>query len=510
MRWLRALHVRLTLVFLAILLALGAFCLWLAESSARTHSLEHTQRLNRSVARYMVETGAFADAEGLRGEALAELAPHVMTINPSAAVYLLDTAGEIVAQPDVLNSIAPRRVDLGPVRHLLAGDVTYPLLGDDPLDGDESKPFSAWPVSVAGVLHGYVYVVLAGTPHTSWRDALDDSRATRDLAMMLSGALALAGLTGALVFFTLTRRLRELTASVERQPLVAGPHRARRHDELDELAHAYGSLTARLQSQYAKLERSDSDRRRLIASVSHDLRTPLTTLKGYLETLQLGEGRLGAAERERYLAIAHRHACKLGSRVDELFELSRLSTEDIAPRLEHFSLRELAHDCLQDFAPLALERSIALDVAVDAASARGDSLSIEADIALVQRVFENLVDNALRHTAANGRVTLHLQRVAPRTLRVDVVDTGCGMPPEVASRVFDSCWSGHADDRSRGGLGLAIVARAVELHGGRVGVDSRVGIGTRFRVELPTGSPPGSRPSGPSRPGRREGLSGCG
>ena len=499
----RALHVRLTLVFLAILLALGASSLRLAQVGAEARSLELTQRLNEPVARYMVENVDFATADGLSGEALAELAPHVMTINPSVEVYLLDPTGLVVAQASTLNSIRPRRVDLAPVRRFLANDAEYPLLGDDPADPDDPRPFSTWPVHRDGRLQGYVYAVLGGEQYASLAQALDGSRAARELAAMLGGAVLLAGLAGALVFFTLTRRLRELTARVGRAPVPGAAHGGPRdgssdgsrapRDELDELARAYGALTARLRAQYATLERSDADRRHLIASVSHDLRTPLTTLEGYIETLQLGEGTLGPDERRRYLAIAHRHARKLAARVDELFELSRLSAEGAAARLERFSLRELAHDCLQDFAPLARDRRVALDVVVDGADAE-DAFAIDADIALVQRTLENLVDNALRHVPDGGRIAIRLRRADASRVRLDVLDTGCGMAPEVASRVFESCWTGRAGERGRGGLGLAIAARAVELHGGRISVASRPGVGTRFSVELPSGAGAGTGP----------------
>ena len=499
MRALRALHVRLTLVFLAILLALGAFSLRLAQVGAEARSLELTQRLNEPVARYMVENVDFASPDGLSGEALAELAPHVMTINPSLEVYLLDPSGLVVAQASTLNSIAPRRVDLAPVRRFVDGDADYPLLGDDPTDPDDPRPFSAWPVHRDGRLQGYVYAVLGGERYAGLVDALDGSRATRELAAMLGGAVLLAGLAGALVFFTLTRRLRELTARVGRAPVPGAARDGSRdgarapRDELDELARAYGALTARLRAQYATLERSDADRRHLIASVSHDLRTPLTTLEGYIETLQLGEGTLGPDERRRYLAIAHRHARKLAARVDELFELSRLSAEGAAAKLERFSLRELAHDCLQDFAPLARDRRVALDVVVGDADA-DDAFAIDADIALVQRTLENLVDNALRHVPDGGRIAIRLRRADASRVRLDVLDTGCGMAPEVASRVFESCWTGRAGERGRGGLGLAIAARAVELHGGRISVASRPGVGTRFSVELPSGAGAGTGP----------------
>ncbi len=497
----RSLYVRLTLVFLAILLALGVSVLWLAQIGASQRSLEVTQRLNEPVARYMVENTTFIDADGLRGEALATLAPHVMTINPSVQVYLLDADGAVVSQDTTLNTIARQHVNLEPIRRFLDDNVEYPVLGDDP-QGDTARPFSAWPVTRDGSTFGYIYAVLGNPRHDTLLEALDKSRSTRELALLLCGAVLFAALAGVAVFFTMTRRLRELTrrvvsdrnaASTDEPPAgiaacSASGHLAGGCDEIDELAHAYESMTDQLRSQYERLAASDAERRDLIASVSHDLRTPLTTLAGYLETLELGEQSLRSDERRRYLEIAHRHAQVLRARIDELFELSRLSTDGTTVRPERFSLRELAHDCLQDFVPLAKERDIQLDVKAPGLG-HDDALAIDADIALIQRLLENLVDNALRHVDPGGRIGVVLTRNGPHALRVAVHDDGHGMTPYVAKHAFDSWFSSNTESRERGGLGLAIVERIVALHDGTIRLASREGLGTCFMIELPSAAP---------------------
>jgi len=487
-----SLYIRLTLAFLAILLALGASLMWLAQSGASQRSLEVTQRLNAPVARYMAETVAFADADGLRGEALAELAPHVMTINPSVQVYLLDAAGHVVAQAPSLNTIDRHQVDLGPVHRFLNADIEYPLLGDDPI-ADARRPFSTWPVERDGRTVGYVYAVLGSVPDDTLLQTLQASRSTRELATLIGGALLLAGLAGGTLFFTMTRRLRELTRRVEsdREAMVGIDARDPAHargtgprDEIDELALAYETMSGRLHAQYSQLAASDAERRELVASVSHDLRTPLTTLFGYLETLELGEGTLGSDERRRCLEIAHRHARILRTRIDEQFELSRLSADGASVCAERFSLRELVDDCLQDFRPIADECDARLALDVASASAEG-RFPIDADIGMVQRMLENLVDNALRHIDTGGTITISLRRADDRALHVEVRDDGCGMTPEIARRAFDSCFSGAADPRGRGGLGLSIVARIVALHGGSIKLASGEARGARFLIELP-------------------------
>ena len=501
----KSLHIRLSVVLLSILLLFGAFSLWIAERSARAYFLEYTQQLNAPIAMYMAQTAELVTDGAVNTEALAELAEHIMIVNPSVELYLLDVDGVVVAQAAAANRIARTQVDLQPVMRFIEDDSPafaqrVPVLGDNPLNVDEKRAFSAHPLTQDDQIVGYVYAVLAGRQHESLLRSIGESYSVRHLTMILAGVLVLAGLGGFVVFFTLTRRLRNLTervlsshtasavlasdrASVARQAMPAHTHTG---DEIEQLIAAYDGMAQQLQEQYQELQRKDSTRRELMANISHDLRTPLTTLQGYLETVLLKHRELDADLERKYLNIAHRHGDRLNSLVAQLFELSKLDSGDITLHRERFSLLELAHDALQDIDMRAKERSVKL--AVTTADNSLVAYDVFADISLIHRVLENLLDNALRHTPDNGEITLSMAVTSNATVRVVVSDTGCGMSAVDAEKVFEPrvTSAGHQkDERQHAGLGLAIVSSIMALHDTTISVDTQLGQGSRFQFELP-------------------------
>lgn len=318
-------------------------------------------------------------------------------------------------------------------------------------------------------------------------------------AWLLAAAIGFALLAALLVFNLLTRRLHTLAQAIDsfRDNHFTAPGRlpwARADgDEIDRLAQAFGDLAERISGQIDELRRHDVQRRELLANVSHDLRTPLTLMQGYLQTLLLRHGELGGAEQRDCLEIATRHAERLARLVADLFELAKLDGPAPGLASEAFSLTELAQDVAQKFALHAAGRGVMIHarLAPGAAVVRGD-------IGLVERALENLVENALRHTGAGGSVRLEVAAAGER-VRVAVCDTGCGIAHESLPHVFDRyfqaprveagaaspCGDARPPAGHHAGLGLAITKRIVALHDGAIHVDSTLGVGTVFSIELP-------------------------
>lgn len=249
-----------------------------------------------------------------------------------------------------------------------------------------------------------------------------------------------------------------------------------------ELAARAARLEAQLAERDAQLARVALQRRELLANVSHDLRTPLAAMQGYLELLLLRHGSLEPAEERNYLQTAARQSEKLGRLVNDLFDLTRLEADELAPQAEDFVLGELVQDVVQKFAHDARRRGVRLDAADATAAVR-----VHADLALVARVLEGLVDNALRHTPADGSVTIAILAGAVRTT-LTVSDTGEGIATADLPGLFDRYDRGS---RVQGvgaspGLGLAIARRIVRLHGGELAIRSASGGGTVVSFDLPT------------------------
>lgn len=292
------------------------------------------------------------------------------------------------------------------------------------------------------------------------------------LLLALLGSVAIAG--------KISQPLRRLAGASERlmngqtEPLpIAGD------DEFRRLAITFNRAAA-LAGQIGELQHKDRLRREMVAAVSHDLRTPLTALHGFLETMQLKADTLPLQERQQFLDIALRQSEKVGRLAQELFELAKLECDETCLSAEAFNLAELVQDILQKFHLHARQRGIALAAELDPQLA-----PVIADIALIERLLTNLLDNALRHTPPGGKVSVDAQALHGR-MTVRVADTGIGIEPAYLATLFD--WQSPLSRRVRsgaGGFGLVIVAKIVRLHGGDILVDSQVGHGTTFTFDLP-------------------------
>jgi signal transduction histidine kinase len=270
--------------------------------------------------------------------------------------------------------------------------------------------------------------------------------------------------------------------------------RATRLNENDKLAMIFKQMADRIVHQIKEFREADMLRREFLANITHDLRTPLTSLQGYLETLPMKEGTLTPEEQRNYLLIAIKRSDQLGKLVSELFELAKLDSPDVQVRFEPFSLDELIQDILQKLQLTVEKKKITLQMNVE------EKLPLVfADIGLCERVLENLIDNAVRYTPGDGTISVSATLEQER-IKVQVSDTGSGIPAEDIAHLFDRF---HRRDRSRqnsnsgSGLGLAIAKRILELHGSNIEVSSTVNVGTTFTFTLPVYKPQ-ARPRDPA------------
>lgn len=477
---------RLAIVFAVLLLVCSGTSAWLQLRSNRMHELEVVQALSRDVAESIARDAQLTDANGLMPNAVRNLFNQLMMVNPSVEVYLLEPDGRIAGHAAPEGRLRRDRVDLEPVHRFIDGQM-LPILGDDPRSRDGRKVFSAAPLSVNGRQVGFIYVVLLGEAHDllAARGSADAVLKTALLSIGMVGLLCLAA--GLVAFTLITRPLRRLTESVrqfdmhgappempERSPDVADHSR----DEIAVLDAAYRQMVLRISEQWEALTRQDQERRELIANISHDLRTPLSSLHGYLETLLLKDASLEPAERRRYLGIALDQSRRVGALSQSLFELARLEYGFVQPELESFSLVDLVQDVFQKFELAAESRHIALQ-----ADLAPQLPAVRADLGMIERVLSNLLDNALRYTPEGGAIRIAIRAVG-QELEVTISDSGPGIPPELREGLFRRPFTvGGA--RRDGGLGLRIVHQMLELHGVSIHLVESGGQGTTFRFLLP-------------------------
>jgi hypothetical protein len=343
---------------------------------------------------------------------------------------------------------------------------------------------------LAAVLMG-VFVAVGGLMIVASQTMFEPDRLLELATDLVIGAVAFSLLAALVVFRFLTRRLRTLAEAIDafRASGFAAPVRIAGRDasgdEIDRLARAFCEMSERIAQQLDEIAQADARRLELLANVSHDLRTPLASMQGYLETLLLKED-CSPEERRSYLLVAARHCERLGHLIRDLFELTRLEAHEIRPNPERFPVAELVQDVAQKFELQAHKAQQRLVTHI-----RPDVPMVAADIGMIERVLENLIENAMRYTPAGGTIEIGVEPGGPG-VALRVSDTGRGIAPEELAHVFDRYYRVDRGERSatgNAGLGLAITRRIVELHGGTIRAESVPGAGTCFIVELPAAPP---------------------
>ncbi len=486
---LRTLYARLAIALLVLFLGIGCVFTLLMGYSMDLYQQEVSQKLHRDMASYIVQHHDLSVDGAAAQAAVNDLFESLMVVNPNVEVYLVDLDGAIVAYSAEPGTLRRTRVDVAPIRRFIEG-AELPVFGEDPRHASGHKIFSA-----AQVLRGdkpacYLYIIAGGERYDSIASMLRGSHILRLSTWGLAAATVFAAFAGLVVFALLTRRLRRLSHAVRRfeceghlDPAAVPVPVDAKGDEIDHLTAAFREMAERIAERMDDLEQADRLRRELVANVSHDLRTPLASLQGYLDTVLMKHDVLDPAERRAYVEIAARHSRRLAGLVSELFELAYLDANDRPPECEPFSLEDLAQDVAQEFALQTREAGVTLEVA----PAPGLPL-VYGNIGMIERVLENLIRNAIRHTPAGGRVRLLL---TPRddAVEVRVSDTGCGIAAEDMPYIFDRFYQPHqereAGDGSGVGLGLAIARRILELHGSHIEASSEPRRGATFSFLLP-------------------------
>lgn len=479
---------RLSFVLILVVTIMGGLVYSVDRVILRTYYDELTQKLNAPIAMYVTEQRQLIRDGSPDLQSLTDLANHAMVINPTAEIYLLDREGNILGHniPDA--PLQSATISIEPVRRLIEGRADFPVYGDDPLNPGDQKVFSAHSVESELGLEGYLYVILGGQRYEALALNIGNSYFAKLSAVVIAAIVILSAIVGSLIFALMTRRLRRLDRELKRvtssnfddQPDLV-PARPER-DEIDALNNAFIDMSAQIRQQIDQLSENDRLRRELVANISHDLRTPLSAMQGYVETLLLKGDAMSDEERKRFLTIARKHTIRLGVLISDLFELSKLDSATVVPSLERFSLPELVQDIAYEFEIEAERKSVSLDLDV-----QETTMLTLGDIGLIQRVIENLVRNAIRFTQSGGHVTISLAE-RPDAVSVAVVDDGPGISEADLPRIFDRFYrarDGHEARSDSSGIGLAIVKRILDLHNSQIRVVSEPGRGTEFRFDLP-------------------------
>ena len=461
--WKNSLFWRISFGLCLLLLLLGVTYVAITAYSARNYFNETTQKLHANVAEHMLlEVTPFKDG-AVNEEAVGKIMHSMMAVNPSLEVYLLGTDGSILKYVVLDKKVRLKSVDLDPVKAFISSNGAQYILGDDPRNPGELTIFSATAVEDEGVLMGYIYAVLNSERHESISGALLSSYFLRLGTQGFSIALISALLLGVVLIYFLTNNLQKIKVSVER--FEAGDYSERipvkGNDELAGVARTFNKMADTIVDNMEELQQVDRLRRELIANVSHDLRSPLAVISGYIETLMIQADDLDLEKRQQYMNIIYKNSEKLNGLVSDLFELSKLEAKQVEFTMEKFNVNELIHDTVQQFEDRARKNELQLKTEF---SGNGFALG---DIAKIERVIQNLLDNALKYADTHSEVIIRTES-EQGALKVSMENKGKVIEAEDIPHLFDRYYKTERHNKESTGLGLAIVKKIIDGHNSEV------------------------------------------
>lgn len=484
-----------------MLLGLSVLLVMLIGQYTASKQSQAEQQLHQQLAAELVKGNRLFAKSRFDDSSIGELFHSMMILGPRFKFYVLGPNGRLLHYSAAPGEIKRFAVPVPPITTFLSGEQRYPITAEDPRRESGEAIFSAAPIYVDNTLKGYLYITIGTQAEPSGLFSVSEPL-TRTFLINI-GLLVLVYLLAVLVTFrSLTAPLRRLTHEMtqfEAKGLVADDFTVSDWStlgvgEVGKLGVVFEHMVEEIREQYYKIKDVDDLRRELLAHISHDFRTPLAALQGYLETWQLSHRRLPAEMQENLISSAYRNGEQVQRLIEQLFELAHLEGTEINVATEAFIVTELAYDVLSKFRLRADQRDIKLTVLP-----REQAISVMGDIEKTERVLTNLVDNALRHCEAGDRIYIAC-REEEGFVNVRVCDTGSGIPESELEKIFEPHY--RTTNAKRGssvnsGLGLAITKKLLSVQGVDITVSSKSGAGTYFSFSLPSGGQSDARP-GPS------------
>lgn len=480
---------KLVLSFLAILVLAGLGYTVASIYFSNNYFFETTQKLHANLAQDLIDEKFVdqspIDSTGSINKALfGDIMHDMMAVNRAIEVYLLDLDGN-VQYSVVLDHDNPetlqKTVALAPIKQFIRAEGTGYILGDDPKNPENKQVFSVAKFNKGGT-QGYIYILLAGKEFLDTRAQLFGSYVLKVGLGTLLVTLLFAAILGILSVWYLTKNLRELVYAAQRFEQGDLKYRIQNAEKSDlaGVTTTFNQMAETILGDMEKIQSLERLRQELIANISHDLRTPLAIMQGYIETLQIKENDLTPAQRSAYLNTINTSGVRLAKLIKQLFEYSKLESNQISPKKEAFLISELANDVHRNYQVLAKQKNITLSLDMETSIPL-----VFADISLVERAVQNLMDNALKFTPEYGTVIVSLSK-GDSHIEMSIKDSGPGIQKEDQALIFERYrQTKKGQEKTGAGLGLAIVKKIMELHNSSIKVFSTPNEGTSFVFTLP-------------------------
>ncbi|MCT4622334.1 MAG: HAMP domain-containing histidine kinase [Schleiferiaceae bacterium] len=478
------LYWKIATAFLLVLVLFGGVTLYISIDTAKKYAEEVNQQLNYELAEHTTHTVApFINNGVIDKEGLGDIMHSMMVINPSVEVYALDKQGNILSYVAPDKVVKLEKVSLEPFENFFDNPKKQVIKGDDPRNPGEQKIFSVSPMYEEGELSGYIYIVLASQEYVSTASVVLDSYILRLSTLSILLMFIIAASVGLVAMYFITKKLKKINSGM--QEFKAGDLTKRievnSNDELDQVAMTFNEMAETIQQNIEEIKGVEKLRKELIGNVSHDLRTPIASIQGYAETLEMKAENITIDERRKYLNIIVKSCERLKSLVNDLFELSKLESSQVKLNMEPFSISEMVQDVVNKYRIMAQKKGITLHTIISK-----NTPLVTADVSMIDRVLQNLIDNAIRFCDEGDSIHIEIDTENPGNVMVSVIDTGKGMTKAELENIFDRYYRGRNEENATqgNGLGLAIVKKIIDIHNGSISVSSQLNQGTRFTFGL--------------------------
>lgn len=453
------------------------------------------QSLHLELAEHMAHINPLL-SQGITSDAALKEAFHdFMLLGPSFEIYTLDPNGKVIAYDAKEEKIKNHRVDINIIQQFLAGK-HLPLLGTDPRSLDTQKIFSAAKLINSQGLHsGYLYVIIGGEDYDSWQALINAENQPKIWGATIGFWVIFALILFVILLRYFTRPIHKLAQdlnALKTLPISENltlPERYRGSLEISQLSQHINHLLQEIQQQQQQVKRQQQAKHDFLLHLSHDLKTPLTALLGYIDTWLI----LPADERD---AVLIQYAANSGQTLQQLLaqllELAALENGQINAQLQRVELADLLSHVAQTFTPRAKKIGVKLNFT------NIKSTQILTDPQLMRRILNNLIDNALRYTPSGGEITIFTQQEltdGQYQQWLAVKDTGSGMHQHEVEALRQLSLSQMAVQQDKLtfdnnqalpqlGVGLAIVRQLLGLLKCKIEVQSQPGVGSEFKIEL--------------------------
>lgn len=481
---------RLALTLVVVFLAMMAsiFALSTHYQSLAEHETE--QRLHLGLAEYLVQENTLLREGQTDLEAIELLFQKLMVLGPHFEFYYLDPTGKVLVHSSENESLERQFVSLEPIKVLLQSQQLLPVFGDDPKQVDGQKVFSVSAINEGKSLKGFLYMIIGSEDYDTALAAAKDDQNIREFLMLVVSGLIFLLIALLILFKFFTAPLRQLSDDMDAIRdsdfsfgAISGRvniWRRDSHNEVQRLGSAFTDMLAHIDRQFKQLQTNDTQRRQLLTQVAHDIRTPLASLQGYIETLSLNDD-LSKQDRQRFVDIALRNARNLKRLIDQIFEWAYLDGGQVTLNEETFPTGELLYDVAAKFSSQTQSKEINLSIS----PSQCDHLVV-SDLEKLERVLTNILDNAIRHTPVKGLIQIE---VTPQQqqLRIDIRDSGVGIDPSEVKNIFEARYQASNCAQDKGihvGLGLAISQRLVSFMHSEITVESNLNQGSCFSFAL--------------------------